>query len=109
MTFPDYVNMVLKMIAEGNENHEIFEQLQKLGLREGEITEVYNAVVGMISSGPESTELIIDELYDPRRRVFLEEELEAIKAVPGLYKALVWGEITPGDFERTLSDFSSGN
>jgi hypothetical protein len=107
MTFPDYVNMVLRMIAEGNDNHEIFEQLQKLGLREGEITEVYNAVIGMISSGSESTEIIIEEMYDPRKRVFLEEELKAIKAVPGLYRALIWGDIDPGDFERTLSDFSN--
>ena len=61
MTFPDYVNMVLKMIAEGNENHEIFEQLQKLGLREGEITEGFNPVLGNISSGPASTEQIIHE------------------------------------------------
>lgn len=109
MTFPDYINVVLRMIAEGNESHEIFEQLQKLGLREGEITEVYNAVIGMISSGSESTEVIIDEFYDPKKRVFLDEELRAIKTVPGLYRSLLWGDISPGDFERTLSDFAANN
>jgi len=109
MTFPDYINVVLRMIAEGNESHEIYEQLHKLGLREVEITEVYNAVIGMITSGSESTEIIIDGDYNPRKRVFLEEELKAIITVPGLYKSLLWGDISPGDFERTLSDFSANN
>ena len=109
MTFPDYINVVLRMIAEGNESHEIYEQLQKLGLREVEITEVYNAVIGMITSGSESTEIILDGDYNPRKRVFLEEELKAIMTVPGLYNSLLWGDITPGDFERTLSDFSANN
>ncbi|CCU86040.1 MULTISPECIES: hypothetical protein [Mesotoga] len=107
MTFSDYINVVLRMIAEGNESHEIYEQLQKLGLREVEITEVYNAVISMITSGSESTEVILDGYYDPRKRVFLDEELKAIISVPGLYKSLLWGDISPGDFERTLSDFSS--
>ncbi|WP_292589328.1 hypothetical protein [Mesotoga sp. UBA5557] len=109
MTFPDYINVVLRMIAEGNESHEIYEQLQKLGLREAEIAEVYNAVVGFISSGSESTETILDGEYDPRKRVFLDEELRAIMTVPGLYKSLLWGAISSGEFERTLTDFSMNN
>ncbi|MCB1223069.1 MAG: hypothetical protein KDK21_03915, partial [Mesotoga sp.] len=76
MTFSDYINVVLRMIAEGNGSHEIYEQLQKLGLREVEITEVYNAVISMITSGSESTEVILDGYYDPRKRVFLDEELK---------------------------------
>lgn len=107
MTFSDYMNIILKMMASGSENHEIFEKLESLGLDEGEIGELYDAVINMLSSGYDSAEVLIDDPYDRTRRVFVEEELRALKSVPGLLKAYAWGDMSIGEFERALSDLSS--
>lgn len=107
MTFPDLMNIILKMLASGSESHEIFEQLETLGLNDGEIGELYDTVITMLSSGYDNAELIIDDSYDRTRRVFLEEELRALKHVPGLLKAYAWGDMSAGEFEKTLTDISS--
>jgi len=95
------------MIAEGSEPHEIFDQLSKFGLSSDEIDEIYETVLEMVVNGYEKTEMIIDNDYDIRRRVFIDEELETLKTMPGLFKSFMKGDISPGDFERSLSDFST--
>ncbi|ACR78966.1 MULTISPECIES: hypothetical protein [Kosmotoga] len=106
MTYSDILSIVLRMIAEGSEPHEIFEQLSKFGLSSSEIDEIYDAVLEMVVNGYEKTEMIIDNSYDIRRRVFVDDELETLKMMPGLFKSFVKGDISPGDFEKSLSDFS---
>ena len=68
---------------------------------------IYNATVEMIASGSDSTEIIFDENYNRRRRIFIEDEVETLKSVPGLLQSFLWGDIEEADFERTLSDLSS--
>lgn len=95
------------MLVDGSETHEIFEKLSNFGLSDEEIDKIYNATVEMIASGSDSTEIIFDENYNRRRRIFIEDEVETLKSVPGLLQSFLWGDIEEADFERTLSDLSS--
>lgn len=105
--FNELVSIILKMLVDGSETHEIFEKLSNFGLSDEEIDKIYNATVEMIASGSDSTEIIFDENYNRRRRIFIEDEVETLKSVPGLLQSFLWGDIEEADFERTLSDLSS--
>ncbi|TYB92404.1 MAG: hypothetical protein FXF54_07520 [Kosmotoga sp.] len=105
--FNELVSIILKMLVDGSETHEIFEKLSNFGLSDEEIDKIYNATVEMIASGSDSTEIIFNENYNRRRRIFIEDEVETLKSVPGLLQSYLWGDIEEADFERTLSDLSS--
>ncbi|MFW6121094.1 MAG: hypothetical protein ACOC80_09385 [Petrotogales bacterium] len=105
--FNELVSIILKMLVDGSETHEIFEKLSNFGLSDEEIDKIYNATVEMIASGSDSTETVFSGNYDRRRRIFLEHEIDTLRTVPGLLQAYLWGNIEEDDFERTLSDFSS--
>ncbi|MFO7882211.1 MAG: hypothetical protein R6U52_06715 [Kosmotogaceae bacterium] len=105
--FNELVSIILKMLVDGSETHEIFEKLSNFGLSDEEIDTIYNATVEMIATGSDSTETIFSGNYDRRKRVFLDHEIETLKSVPGLFHAYLWGDIEEEDFERTLSDFNS--
>jgi hypothetical protein len=105
--FNELVSIILKMLVDGSETHEIFEKLSTFGLSDEEIDKIYNATVEMIAAGSDSTEIVFSESYNRQRRIFLEDEVDTLKAVPGLLQSYLWGEIEEADFERTLSDLSS--
>jgi len=65
MNYSDYFNIVLRMLSNGAEPYEIFDELSKFG-----------------------------------------DELETLKSFPRLFKSYLWGEISPSDFEKSLTDFS---
>lgn len=105
--FNELVSIILKMLVDGSETHEIFEKLSTFGLSDEEIDRIYNATVEMIASGSDSTEIIFSKNYNRQRRIFLEDEVVTLKAVPELLHSYLWGDIEEADFERTLSDLGS--
>jgi hypothetical protein len=105
--FNELISIILKMLVDGSETHEIFEKLSTFGLSDEEIDKIYNATVEMITSGSDSTEIIFSENYNRQRRIFLEDEVDTLKAVPELLHSYLWGDIESSDFERTLSDLGS--
>ncbi|OAA30055.1 hypothetical protein AT15_00650 [Kosmotoga arenicorallina S304] len=106
MNYSDYFNIVLRMLSDGSEPYEIFDELSKFGLRENEIDEILSVALRMLVAGYDTTQIIFRDSYDLKRRVFTEEELEILRTLPGLLKSYVWGEISPSDFEKSLTDFS---
>ncbi|AKI98039.1 hypothetical protein [Kosmotoga pacifica] len=106
MNYTDYFNIVLRMLTDGAEPYEIFDELSKFGLREQEIDEIFSVALRMLLAGYDTTQIVFRDNYDLKRRVFTDEELETLRTLPGLFKSYLWGEISPSDFEKSLTDFS---
>jgi len=106
MNYSDYFNIVLRMLSNGAEPYEIFDELSKFGLMENEIDEIFNVALRVLITGYDTTQIIFGDGYDLKRRVFIDDELETLKSFPRLFKSYLWGEISPSDFEKSLTDFS---
>ncbi len=102
---PDLFRVVLRMIYDGKDADEVYDQLSQVGIDDDQIDRIYSSIIGLIARGMEKTETVFADPYDIRRRVFTREELSVIKHVPSLYNSVLWGEISTDEFESTLTDF----
>ncbi|HAA86039.1 MAG TPA: hypothetical protein DCE14_06830 [Kosmotogaceae bacterium] len=102
---PDLFRVVLRMIYDGKNADEVYDQLSRVGIDDDQVDRIYTSIIGLIARGMDKTETVFADTYDIRRRVFTREELSVIKHVPSLYDSVLWGEISIEEFESTLTDF----